>query len=99
MVAQELIHSMHKMRGKNGFFIIKVDLAKAYDCIRWSSIVEVLMEIGLPANLIDIIQHAVSSVKTNVMWNGSRGDFFSPQRGIVKGTPSPHICLFFEWTG
>lgn len=31
VVAQELVHSMHKMRGKVGYFAIKVDLAKVYD--------------------------------------------------------------------
>lgn len=33
IVAQELLHSMRRMRGRNGFFAIKVDLAKAYDRI------------------------------------------------------------------
>lgn len=34
IVAQEILHSMRKMRSKNGFFVIKVDLAKAYAKIR-----------------------------------------------------------------
>lgn len=36
VVAQELVHSKNKMRGKTGFFAIKVDLAKAYDRLKWS---------------------------------------------------------------
>lgn len=35
IVAQEMVHSMTKMKGKKGFFAIKVDLAKAYDRLRW----------------------------------------------------------------
>lgn len=31
VVAQEILHSMNKLKSKNEFFAIKVDLAKAYD--------------------------------------------------------------------
>ncbi|MCI03819.1 hypothetical protein A2U01_0024860, partial [Trifolium medium] len=31
VVVKEMMHSMHRMNGKKGFFAIKVDLAKAYD--------------------------------------------------------------------
>ena len=34
IVAQEIIHSMRKMKGKRGFMAIKVDLEKAYDRLR-----------------------------------------------------------------
>ena len=33
IIAQELIHSLDKKKGKDGFMAIKVDLAKAYDRI------------------------------------------------------------------
>jgi len=38
VVAQEIIHSMRSMKGKKGFMAIKVDLEKAYDCLRWDFI-------------------------------------------------------------
>lgn len=33
VVAREILHSMHKLRGKKRLFAIKVDLEKAYDMI------------------------------------------------------------------
>ncbi|MCI21391.1 retrovirus-related pol polyprotein LINE-1 [Trifolium medium] len=72
---------MHRMKGKKGAFAIKVDLAKAYDKISWEFIWRILVEINFPDALINVIMHSVSSVMTNVKWNGTRAEFFRPQRG------------------
>lgn len=58
------------MRGKNGYFAIKVDLAKAYDRLSWDFINGVLAEIGLPDWVISLIMQCITSVNTNVMWGG-----------------------------
>lgn len=44
VVAQEMLHSMAKIKGKTSFFVIKVDIAKAYDRLRWSFIHDTLTE-------------------------------------------------------
>lgn len=67
VVAQEMLHSMAKMQGKTGFFVIKVDLSKAYDMLRWSCNHEVLREIGLPAELVHFIMDSIASVQTNIL--------------------------------
>lgn len=38
MIAKEVIHSLHHMKGKKGYFIVKVDLSKVYDKISWEFI-------------------------------------------------------------
>ena len=42
VVAQELIHSLDKKKGRVGFMAIKVDLVKAYDHLEWSFIHNIL---------------------------------------------------------
>jgi hypothetical protein len=70
IVAKETVHSMNKMKGKRGAFAIKVDLSKAYDKISWEFIWRILVEINFPEVLINVVMHAVTSVITNVKWNG-----------------------------
>ena len=40
VIAQEVVHSMRKKKGKVGQMAIKVDLKKAYDRLSWEFIYE-----------------------------------------------------------
>jgi hypothetical protein len=63
VVAQEMVHTMYKMRGRTGFIAVKVDLAKAYDRLRWSFISAVLEEVNIPQGLRNIIMNCITSVQ------------------------------------
>lgn len=75
-VAREIVHCMKNLKGKKGFFVIKVDLSKAYDKISWDFIWRNLVEINLHMKIINIIMHGVTSVETNIKWNGSTSEYF-----------------------
>lgn len=94
IVAQEMVHNTRKMKGKRGSFIIKVGLSKAYDKVSWEFIWRVLEEKKIPSNLVNMIMHGITSVETNIKWNGVRSLFFRPSRGIRHGNPiSPYILV------
>lgn len=73
-----MVHNMEKLKVKIGYFSMKVDLSKAYDKFNWEFIWRTLRENKLYERMINLIMHAVSSVETDINWNGARNSFFCP---------------------
>ena len=55
IIAQGVIHSLGKKKGRVGYMALKIDLEKAYDKLEWSFIRDMLLRASLSTNLIDII--------------------------------------------
>jgi len=87
IVAQEMVHSMSKMKGNKAFMAIKIDLEKAYDRLNWNFVEECLKECKFPPKLIKIIHHCISTPSYKIMWNGDKTGSFYPSRGIRQGDP------------
>ena len=67
--------------------VIKLDLEKAYDRMRWEFIQDTLLQMRLPSQLIAVIMHCVSSCSLNILWNGEPSGAFQPTRGLRQGDP------------
>lgn len=88
IITKEGMHNMNKIKVKNGYFDIKVDLSKGYDKLsNWEYTSRILREIYFPNIMTNIIMHAVKSVETNVNCNRARSEYFRPQCGIRQGGP------------
>ena len=70
ILVQEVIRTLRYRRGKTGYVVIKLDLEKAYDHLKWSFIQETLVFFQLPSNLITLIMNMISSTQFHILWNG-----------------------------
>jgi hypothetical protein len=94
IVAQEITHSFTLSTWKNSAFMLKIDLAKAFDRLEWNFIMDALHHRGLHAHFINLIHSCISSPSFSVIINGQTFANFKCSRGIRQGCPlSPYLFV------
>jgi hypothetical protein len=95
ITAYECLHFMKNNRSKrNGHCALKLDMKKAYDCLEWSYLEEIMKKLGLSHKFVDTVMRGVQSVTFSVLLNGKPTEEFKPSRGVRQGDLiSPYLFL------
>eukprot|EP01018_Ginkgo_biloba_P033947 Gb_18416 [translate_table: standard] len=85
VIAQKALHSGKIWKLK--MMLIKLDMAKAYDCLDKNFLLKVLEQFGFCKEWRQWVEGCISNPSFLVLVNGSPTGFFKSSRGIRQGCP------------
>lgn len=84
LLASEIISGDHKNKGAKRL-TLKVDIAKAFDSLKWDFVLACLTALNLPTQFISWVKECISTVAYSVGINGSLHGFFRGTRRLASG--------------
>jgi hypothetical protein len=92
LYTQNFVKALHR-RKQAGLFL-KLDIAKAFDTVRWDFLLEVLEQFGFGVRWRAWVSILLRSASTSVLLNGTKGPRFRHYTGLRQGDPlSPMLFI------
>lgn len=83
VVGFEAINSMVVSKEKSMF--IKLDMAKAYDRVKWEILHKILIAFGFSQECVNWMMRCVSSLSFHILINGESPELFGASKGLHQG--------------
>ncbi|KAH1098077.1 hypothetical protein J1N35_014998 [Gossypium stocksii] len=93
----EAIHIMKNTKGRNGWIVVKVNLEKAYDQVRWDFLNDTFKDVGLPGTIVNSIIMCLHIFHATTLERLSLGRFHFIKRSETMR--SSFSLLVHSWHG
>ncbi|KAG7585341.1 Reverse transcriptase domain [Arabidopsis thaliana x Arabidopsis arenosa] len=93
LLASEIVQGYNR-RNIEPRAMLKIDLRKAFDTVRWDFVLSTLSALGIPEKCIGWIRECVCTPTFSISVNGMSDGFFKSTRGLRQGDPlSPYLFV------
>ena len=76
--------------------ILSLDQEKPFDRVYWAFLFRILANFGLGASFISWVKLLYTNIRSAVLVNGYRSDYFWPSRGVCQGCPLSPLFMSFQ---
>ena len=91
-LVQQLAKSFHAAKAPT--VLLKLDIARAFDTVSWSFLIELMQFLGFGHVWINLVCLLLSSASTRILVNGNPGEDIYHHRGVRQGDPF-RLCYSF----
>jgi hypothetical protein len=83
LTAYETLYTMHsRMWGNESYMVLKIDMSKAYDCMKLVFLAEVMKQLGFTSKWINLIMKCITFVRYAAIVNEQPVGHICPTKGI-----------------
>ncbi|WOL00311.1 hypothetical protein Cni_G09024 [Canna indica] len=97
VILSEVVDIVSRSKRKNPFFIINLDLEKAYDRVDWKALMGVCRLMNFPEKFIGWVKACLKAANYRCVLNGEQSEVFKSNKGVRQGDPlSPYLFIVLQ---